>query len=153
MKRSLLLGFGSLFLIWLIGAEAPVSAGTNVSVNIGVPAVVVAEPPEMVMVPDTPVYFAPNVEVELFFCRGAWYSQRSGRWYRARSYDGPWAVVGSRSVPVEVVRVPRNYRTVYVREERVPYGQLKKHWARHDHGKHGWKEREHRRKHHRRNHD
>jgi hypothetical protein len=37
-------------------------------------------------------------------------------------------VIGPRYVPVEIVRLPREYRTVYVREHRVPYGQLKKHW-------------------------
>ncbi|MBI5420189.1 MAG: hypothetical protein HZA60_08865, partial [Deltaproteobacteria bacterium] len=137
-------GFAALFLIWLIGAEAPVSAGMNVNVNIGVPAVVVSEPPEMVMVPNSRVYFAPNVEADLFFYRGGWYSHRGDRWFRAGSYEGPWVVVAPGAVPVEIVRVPRSYRTVYVREEHVPYGHLKRHWKMREREKHAWKEHKHR---------
>ena len=107
---------------------APATAGVNVNVNIGPPAVVVAEPPEVVVVPNSMVYFAPGVSVELLFFEGYWWTPKEGRWFRARGYDGPWTIVGPRGVPREIVRLPRDYRSVYVRGEHVPYGQLKKHW-------------------------
>ena len=60
----------------------PARAGTNVSVSVGLPVpvavvpapVVVApqpmyvqQPPEMVLIPSSSVYFAPGVSVDLFF--------------------------------------------------------------------------------------
>ncbi len=111
---------------------APAVSGLNVNLNIGPPAVVVAEPPEVVAVPQSMVYFAPGVSVELLFYDGYWWTPKEGHWFRSRAYNGPWASVGPRGVPAEIVRLPRDYRTVYVHGEHVPYGQLKKHWHRRD---------------------
>lgn len=121
-------GIPAFFLFFAVLVAAPAFAEMNVSLNIGVPAVVVAEPPEMILVPDTMVYFAPSVEAELFFYRGSWYTRHGRRWYRGSSYNGPWTVAPPRAVPVAFGRLPRDYRTVYVRERHVPHGQLKKHW-------------------------
>ena len=107
---------------------APALSGVNVNLNIGPPAVVVAEPPEVVAVPQSLVYFAPGVSVELLFYEGYWWTPKEGRWFRSRAYNGPWTIVGPRGVPAEIVRLPRDYRSVHVRGEHVPYGQLKKHW-------------------------
>ncbi len=109
-------------------AAAPAISGVNVNLNIGPPAVVVAEPPEMVVVPESMVYFAPGVSVELLFYEGYWWTPKEGRWFRSRAHNGPWTVVGPRGVPAEIVHLPRDYRTVYVRGEHVPYGQLNRHW-------------------------
>jgi len=111
---------------------APAAAGVNVNVNIGPPAVVVSEPPELVVVPQSMVYFAPGVSVELLFHEGYWWTPKEGHWFRSRAYNGPWTSVGPRGVPAEIVRLPRDYRTVYVHGEHIPYGQLKKHWHRRD---------------------
>jgi hypothetical protein len=124
------LTFGTIvFLLFLLAGGATTGiAGMNVNLNIGVPAVVVQEPPEMILVPNSLVYFAPGIEAELVFYRGGWYTRSAGRWYRGRSYEGPWAVVAPRSVPAEIARLPRNYRVVHARRDHIPYGQLKKHW-------------------------
>ncbi len=116
----------------LATVAGPASAGVNVNLNIGPPAVVVSEPPEVVAIPQSMVYFAPGVSVELLFCNGYWWTPREGRWYRSHGYNGPWVSVGPRGVPAEIVRLPRDYRAVYVRGEHVPYGQLKNHWHRRD---------------------
>src|SRR5512134_3516105 len=139
MGKGRIAGFLACFLLGFGGWATPGFAGMDVSVNIGVPAVVVAEPPEMILVPNSQIYYAPSVEAELFFYRGNWYTRNGHRWYRGRSYRGPWVVASPRSVPGEFVRLPRNYRTVYVRGERIPHGHLKNHWKHH--------EREHRREH------
>ena len=137
---------------------APSHAGANVNINVGIPVgvavapapvvvapqpVYVEEPPEMVVIPRSNVYFAPGVNVDLFFYDNHWWNRRGDRWYRGNSYSGPWAAVGPRYVPAPVYRVPANYRTVYVREERIPYGQWKKgHWkhgGEHERGKRGGK--------------
>jgi hypothetical protein len=156
VKRGVLAVLAVLFL----AAAVPASAGVNVNVNLGPPPVVVtgppvvvAEPPEVVYVPELQVSFVPAGDVDLFFYGGYWWSPRGPKWYRANSCDGPWRVVERRYVPPRVVRMPHDYRTVYVKHDRVPYGQWKKHhkeWEkdRRREAKHEWKERKHERKHH-----
>lgn len=128
---------------------SPAHAGVDVNVNVGLPVgvavapapmvvapqpVYVQQPPEMVLIPSSSVYFAPGVSVDLFFYSDHWWNRRGDRWYRASGYNGPWTAVGHRNVPAPVYRVPANYRTVYVHERPVPYGQWKK-----MHGEHGGK--------------
>jgi hypothetical protein len=139
----------------VLGAPAAL-AGTNVSVNVGLPVavvptpvvvapqpVVIEQPPAMAVIPGSAVYFAPGASVDLFFYGNYWWNRHGDKWYRASAYNGPWAPVGSRHVPAPVYRVPANYRTVYVHEKPMPYGQWKKaHWNNeggHGHGKHGGK--------------
>jgi hypothetical protein len=114
-------------------AAVPAFSEVSFNINVGPPPVIVQEQPEQIVVPRTMVYFAPAARADLFFYRGRWWTRHEGRWFRSHSYDGPWVVVGPRYVPVEIVRLPRDYRQVYVREHHVPYGQLKKHWERREH--------------------
>ncbi|HEX9137220.1 MAG TPA: hypothetical protein VF905_09795 [Nitrospirota bacterium] len=133
-----------LTLTGFVPIAAPVHAGTNVNVNLGIPAPVVVapqpvyveQPPEMVVIPRSNVYFAPGVSVDLFFYDNRWWNRRGDRWYRGSGYNGPWVAVGPRHVPGPVYRVPANYRTVYGHEKPMPYGQWKK-----AHGEHGGKHR------------
>jgi hypothetical protein len=98
------------------------SAEVNVGVNVNLgPPVVAVEPPAMVLVPRTQVFFAPGLELDIFFHNGYWWSPRGDRWYRARSHSGPWQVVERRLVPAPVIRVPKGYRTMYVKERHIPY--------------------------------
>ena len=108
-----------------MGFSAPALAEVSVNINLG-PPVVVAEPPHMVLVPRSQVYFSPEPEVDIFFYGGYWWSPRGDRWYRARAHNGPWSTIERRSVPRQVIVVPRDYRSRFEREKRVPYGQWKK---------------------------
>lgn len=119
--------------VLLTCVPTPAFSEVNVNIHVGPPPVIVEEPPELIVVPRTMVYFAPAARADLFFYRGHWWTRHDGRWFRANSYNGPWVVIGPRHVPVEIVRLPREYRTVYVREHRVPYGHLKKHWRHREH--------------------
>ena len=149
MKTRILTALAVLALTGYVSSASPVHAGANVNVNVGIPIGVVAapapvvvapqpvyveEPPEMVVIPQSNVYFAPGVSVDLFFYDNRWWNRRGDRWYRASGYNGPWVAVGQRHVPAPVYRVPANYRTVYVHEKPMPYGQWKK-----AHGIHGGK--------------
>lgn len=135
-----------LVMITLSNLPGSAQAEVNVNINIGPPPVVVAEPAEVVLIPQIGVYFVPDSEPDLFFYAGFWWSPRGGGWYRSRAYNGPWVVVERRVVPAQVIRVPKNYRVRYVKEKHVPYGQWKKSHhhrqddhrdsGRHDHGKH-----------------
>lgn len=150
MKKRTLATLPVLVLSAVIAAASSSHAGTNVNVNVGLPVgiavapapvaaapqpIYIEEPAEMVFIPRANVYFVPGVSVDLFFHDGRWWNRRGDRWYRASAYNGPWVAVGPRHVPRAVYRVPADYRTVYVREKRIPYGHWKK-----AHGKHkGWK--------------
>ncbi len=112
-------------------ARAEVSVGVNI--NLGPPPIVVPEPPELILVPRTQVYFVPGVDFEVFFYNGWWWSPRGERWYRSRLYNGPWHTVERRIVPGPVIRVPRDYRSVYVRERHIPYREWRERHLRREH--------------------
>ena len=86
----------------------------------------VDEPREVVMVPNSQVYFVPNLSFDLFFYNNFWWSQRENNWHRSNNYNGPWKIVDQRYVPTSVSRVPKNYRSTYEKEQHIPYGQWKK---------------------------
>lgn len=142
MKMKMLPALAVLFLAGFVAIGTPAHAGTNVNVNLGVPVPVVVapqpvyveQPPEMVVIPQSNVYFAPGVGVDIFFYDNRWWNRRGDRWYRGSGYNGPWVAVGPRHVPAAVYRVPANYRAVYAHEKPMPYGQWKK-----VHGEHGGK--------------
>lgn len=106
------------------------NAEVDVSINIGLPlpAIVISAPPAVVMIPGAPVYFAPDIEVDIFFYRGYWYRPYRQRWYRASHYNGPWCYIAPRAVPNVIVKLPPGYRHIPPGHEKIPYGQLKKHW-------------------------
>jgi hypothetical protein len=126
------MGFTRVFVLSLVAAAAalavagPAQAEVNVNINLGPPPIVVAEPPAVVAIPQTRVYFAPDPHVDVFFYGGYWWSPRGPRWYRAKAYNGPWVVIEPHRVPKAVVYVPGDYRTRYGNERHVPYGQWKK---------------------------
>lgn len=134
MNRSLIAAVGwlSALAVLAVAHPGPAAAEVNVSVNIGVPSIVVPAPPVMIPVPRTTVYFAPEVDADLYFSGGFWWTPKEGRWFRSRAYNGPWAYVQPRFVPGEIIRLPRGYRGEYGRGERIPYGQLKKHYEHRD---------------------
>jgi hypothetical protein len=149
MKKGIPVALAVFVLAGFATYASPAHAGVDVNVNVGLPVgvavapapvvvapqpVYVQQPPEMVLIPSSSVYFAPGVSVDLFFYSDHWWNRRGDRWYRASGYNGPWTAVGNRHVPAPVYRVPANYRTVYVHERPVPYGQWKK-----MHGERGWK--------------
>ena len=115
-----------------IGFSEPARAEVSVNINLGPPPIVVAEPPGVVMIPQSQVHFVPDPHIDVFFYGGYWWSPRGEQWYRSRAYKGPWGVIERRHVPRAVLYVPRDYRARYERERHVPYGQWKKDRARWD---------------------
>ena len=74
--------------------------------------------PEVVYVPEHRVYVVRDHDCDddVFRYSGAWWVVRDGRWYRSRTWRGPFAYVHERYVPAAIWRVPA------------------KHWRRHPHG-------------------
>lgn len=139
--------FAGLALLALAGLPGSAQAVFNLNINVGSPPVVVAEPAGVVLIPEIGVYFVPDSEPDLFFHAGFWWSPRGDRWYRAGAFNGPWVVVERRGVPVEVVRVPKDYRVRYVKAKHVPYGQWKKAHSR-ENKDYGWGDDSHNRRDH-----
>jgi len=113
-------------------AGAPARADVHVGINIGVPpppAIALPAPPPLVVVPGSPVYYAPEVPYNFFYYGGTYYVFNDGYWYNSRSAHGPW---------VFVQHVPRAVRYVPARYYHVPPGHLKHHgpppWAGHGRG-------------------
>ena len=98
-------GLSAALALLVLGWAGPASSEVSVSVNIGVPSIVVPAPPMMIPVPRTTVYFAPEVDADLYFSGGFWWTPKDGRWFRARAYNGPWVHVAPRYVPGDLVRL------------------------------------------------
>jgi hypothetical protein len=120
----------------LVAATSAMASDVKINIGLGVPPIVLSAPPQLVVVPGTPVYYAPEVSANLFFYKGRYYSVTNGVWAVAPAYNGPWAVIQIGQVPAPVVAVPVAYY-------KIPPGQLKKHgpppWAGQGHGKHSKK--------------
>lgn len=146
----------SALLIGMLAGAGSRDAAADVNIHVGIatppPAVVLSVQPQVVMVPGTPVYYAPDAGINLFFYSGRWYRRHDDCWYRASHHNGPWVYVPASRVPSSFTRIPGNYYVLASDHGHVPYGQMKKRWKEEEkeHRKH-WKE--HKRKHHRKDDD
>jgi hypothetical protein len=132
-KRAFATIFVGLMLLMSIGYSN--RAVAEVKINIGVnipppPPLVIPAPPPVVVIPNTYVYFPPEVEAEIFFYHGYWYRPYHEHWYRSGSYKGPWVYIVPGKVPRAVLHLPPNYRHVPPghQHQRISQGQLKKNW-------------------------
>jgi hypothetical protein len=142
VKKAGLVLIGLLFLV-LVGL--PHESGAQVSVNINIgppPAYVFHAPPPVVVIPQTYVYVVPEIAVEIFFYHGYWYRPHEKHWYRAHSYNGPWAYLALAKVPVVLVELPPYYRSVPPGHSHIPYGQVKKNWKKWEKEKYWERDRE-----------
>ena len=96
--------------LFLSGLPVSATAEVNANIDIGSRPTVVAEPPEVVLIPGAGVYFVPDAGANLFYHAGFWWSSRGDRWFRSRVYNGPWVAAERRDVSVEVVRIPKDNR-------------------------------------------
>lgn len=102
------------------GLGLPATALAQVRVNVNVaPPVVLVSPPKLVVVPNSPVKYAPEVNANLFFHDGRYFSLHEDRWLVASSHSGPWVVIEVGRVPPPVIAVPVKYY-------KVPPGHAKK---------------------------
>jgi|KBSSwiStaDraftv2_1062776.scaffolds.fasta_scaffold187613_2 hypothetical protein len=126
-----------LALAMLAGASVAVPAAAQVSFAASVPGlsigVNVPTYPQLVRVPGYPVYYAPNVNTNLFFYDGMYWVYAGDNWYASSWYNGPWTLVAPDYVPEFILRVPvRYYRAppVYFRSWRADYApRWGEHWG------------------------
>jgi len=65
--------------------------------------------PEMVPVPDSPVYYAPEVDSNYFFYDGLYWDYYNDAWYSSPWYNGPWSLVDPIYVPTYLLWVPIHF--------------------------------------------
>ena len=97
---------------------------TPVPPVVGAPPVVVtppivATPPQLVVVPGSPVFYAPGVNMNFFAYGGRYYSFHHGGWFVATKHGGPWVAVAPGRIPRPVLAVPVAYY-------KIPPGHAKK---------------------------
>lgn len=134
--RKLVFLAAALSLLFVTAFSARVYAGVRVGVGINIPAFRFAAPPPLVVIPGTYAYFAPDADVDIVFYQGSWYRPYEGRWYRARSYNGPWAYLAPARVPRVLIGLPPDYRHVYAGHARIPYGDYHRNWRRWERDRH-----------------
>ena len=101
MLRPLLAGMAA---IALAGAASLTHAQVNINIGIDLPG-----PPALVIIPRTPVAYAPAVPANIFFYGGQYYVFADRVWYAGPTYQGPWAVVALEHVPPPILAVPVRY--------------------------------------------
>ena len=115
-----------------IGHSNLATAGVNINVGINVPPpppLVIPAPPPVIVVPRTYVYFAPDLEAEIFFYHGYWYRPYQGNWYRSGSYNGRWVYISPKRMPTVLLNLPPDFRHAPTGHQCIPYGQVKKNWS------------------------
>jgi hypothetical protein len=133
MKKIALIALLVLGVMLVIGVNCPKRATAGVNINVGInvpppPPLLIPVPPPVFVIPGTYVYFAPQVDVDIFFYHGYWYRPYRGHWYRAGSYNGKWVYISHKRVPSVLLNLPPNFRRVPPGHRHVPYGELKKNW-------------------------
>lgn len=110
-----------------------------------IPPVVFYEQPQLVVIPDTYIYVAPDVNDDIFFYDGWWWRPWNGSWYRSHHYSKGWRHY--RDVPRFYRDIPGNWRSEYRKHrwkghewnhKRIPYKNLER-------NRNEWEKREKRR--------
>lgn len=130
-RRMFIILFVGTMLLTLLGLSNRGFAEVNINVGINVPPpppVVIHAPPPMFVIPRTYVYFAPEVEADIFYYHGYWYRPHQGHWYRSGSYNGRWVYIAPKKVPATLLNLPPDFRRVPPGHQHIPYGHLKKNW-------------------------
>ena len=91
-----------LLLLMLLGAATSAPAQVSISINFSLF-------PELVQVPDYPVYYAPRQNANYFFYDGLYWVLQDDEWYSSEWYNGPWWRTAPEYVPAYVLRIPVRY--------------------------------------------
>lgn len=101
----------------------------GVSIGINIPAY-----PYLVPIPGYPVYYAPNLNQNLFFYDGLYWIFVGDNWYYSSWYDGPWYAVQPEIVPDFILRIPILYYRApppyFLRWNRGAPPRWGEHWGR-----------------------
>jgi hypothetical protein len=114
MKRNLYALAAAALLAATVTATANAATSVDVRVAVGDPyrgaTLTFSNQPDVVLVPDTKVYYVRNRDCDLYRYGTYWYFVEDGFWYRSASWRGPFRHVRDTTVPRSVVMVPVRYR-------------------------------------------
>ena len=85
--------FGAMLAFVMVLFIVPCLAQAQVDIRINIPLpppIVFSAPPELVVLPETEVFVAPDYDQDLYFYQGFWWRFWLGRWYRSLYYDSGW---------------------------------------------------------------
>lgn len=88
-----------LMLLVLLGVTTAAPAQMAIGINVSLF-------PELVQVPNYPVYYAPRQHTNYFFYDGLYWVYHDDDWYTSDWYNGPWWRTAPEYVPEYVLRVP-----------------------------------------------
>jgi hypothetical protein len=86
----------------LIGSAS--MAQVQVKIDIGLPTIVFAAPPPLVVI-QPGIQVVEDYDDEVFFVDGYYWCRRDARWFRTKTHQGGWVLV-ERGVPVTLVNLP-----------------------------------------------
>jgi hypothetical protein len=98
MQKRVLFLLIPLWLLLVPGSQAS-NVDVGINVNIGAPAVVIASPPEFLLIPSLGLHISIGAPYDLFYLDGYYYQFHNNRWYRSNHYQGPWGYVDRRHLP------------------------------------------------------
>jgi hypothetical protein len=93
-------------LVGSVPGLAPDPAWARTDIHIGIQ---IGAPPQLVVVPGTPVSYVPAVPYNYFSYGGQYYLFHAGAWYFASTYNGPWSAIALAYVPRPILAVPVAY--------------------------------------------
>jgi hypothetical protein len=99
--RHVLIG---LFMAGAAALSPAASAELSVSIGINVPTF-----PQLVRIPNYPVYYAPSMNANYFFYDGLYWVFDGDTWFQSDWYNGPWYAVDPYAIPAFLLRVPVRY--------------------------------------------
>ncbi|MFA5906257.1 MAG: hypothetical protein WC836_20175 [Desulfobacula sp.] len=143
MKRLI---FETIIFVLILVSPIPAMASGRMEVGVSIPmppVIVFAGPPHVVVIPETYVYFVPDIDEDIFFYSGWWWRPWQGRWYRSHDYRSGWSHYGD--VPSFYRDVPPGWRNDYSRNrwkgrqwehQPIHHEQVEKNWDNWEKNKH-----------------
>ena len=110
MKRFIIVASLCILASSLAVAHPASAQELRVNANLGGSHIYFDTQPNVVLVPNTQVYYAPYGNYEVYRYRNHWYANRNGTWFRSSNYRGPYYQTDMDRVPQPVVSVPMDYR-------------------------------------------
>src|SRR5262244_3656281 len=92
--------------LFIATIAVPAHAQVRVGIDIGIQ---LPGPPALVVIPESPVYYAPRAPANVFFYAHQYWGFARGGWYVGPSWNGPWVAVEPAYVPIPILHVPVCY--------------------------------------------
>lgn len=69
----------------------------------------VSRRPKLAPIPNMNVYYAPDLDYNLYMADKAWYLLHDEKWYQGQTHEGPWRYLGYSKVPEKLKKIPAEF--------------------------------------------